>query len=174
MMNQKKILIIGSAGSGKTTFALKLSELTGLPVIHLDKEYWLPNWEKPNSEEWIEKVRELLKQESWIMDGNYRSTMDMRFKEATMVIFLDYKRSTCIKGVLKRVFNNNHKQRHDLTEGCIEKLDFSFLKWVWDFPKKYRPEILDKLNKLDIPVVTFKTRKESEIFLKKLNNEKEM
>lgn len=171
MMNQKKILIIGSAGSGKTTFALKLSELTGLPVIHLDKEYWLPNWEKPNSEEWIEKVRELLKQESWIMDGNYRSTMDMRFKEATMVIFLDYKRLTCIKGVLKRVFSNHHKQRHDLTEGCIEKLDFSFLKWVWDFPKKYRPEIIEKLNNLDIPVVILKNRNQS---VKYLENIKEM
>lgn len=174
MITAKKILIIGSAGSGKTTFAIKLSEIINLPIIHLDKEYWLPNWEKPDHNEWVKKVDSLLNQECFIMDGNYRSTMEQRLNRADMVIFLDYKRGTCVRSAFKRMIKNKKKQRFDLADGCIEKIDFSFLKWVWDFPKKYRPEIVEKLNKLKIPVVIFKSRKESEIFLNKLKNENEM
>ncbi|HBM16819.1 MAG TPA: hypothetical protein DD381_10820 [Lentisphaeria bacterium] len=40
----KKILIIGNCGSGKTTLSKKLSLISNLPVIHLDKHYWNPGW----------------------------------------------------------------------------------------------------------------------------------
>lgn len=174
MENIKKILIIGSAGSGKTTFSLKLSEIINLPIIHLDREYWLPNWEKPKQDDWFKKVNQLVNNDEWIMDGNYRSSLDIRLQKADMVIFLDYKRSTCVKGVLKRIFKYHKKQRNDLTEGCIDKLDFAFLKWVYDFKKKYRPEIVEKLSKLNIPVVVFKNRKQSEEYLENLKINKKM
>ncbi len=44
--NYKKILIIGCGGSGKSTLARQMGEKFALPVVHLDKIYWLPNWVK--------------------------------------------------------------------------------------------------------------------------------
>ena len=156
-----KILVIGSAGSGKTTFSRLLSKKLNLPLIHLDKEYWKAGWVKPEHNEWVEKVSAILVNDKWIIDGNYGSTLEMRVEKADMIIFLDFKRLVCVSGVLKRVFKNRKKQRDDLPEGCIDKLDFKFLKWVWDFPKKYKPNIVNILNNCGKKVITLKTRKEA-------------
>ena len=172
MKSINKILVIGSAGSGKTTFSKKLSIILNLPTIHLDKEYWKAGWVEPNHEEWEDKVKELLQKEKWIIDGNYASTLELRVKEADMIIFLDYNRFVCVNGVLKRVFKNRKKQREDLPEGCLDKLDLKFLKWVWDFPKKYKPRIIDILNRSNKEVVMLKSRKEAKLYLENLSNVK--
>lgn len=175
MIKEKRVLIIGSAGSGKTTFSKKLSSILEIPIVHLDKEYWQPSWQKPPHEEWVKKVECLIEQETWILDGNYGSTLDQRLQRAELVIFLDYKRSVCLKSVIRRTFQNCGRQRDDLGKGCIEKVDFKFLKWVWDFPKKYRPRILELLNQhTNVQVIQFKNRKEAACFLNTLEEEKNM
>ena len=73
-----RVLVIGMAGSGKSTFSLALSAETGLPVIHLDLHYWKPGWVKPSDEEWREMQRCLLAGEAWIADGNYYQTLDLQ------------------------------------------------------------------------------------------------
>lgn len=172
MNTVNKILIVGSAGSGKTTFAKSLGEILNLPVIHLDKEYWKPNWVKPEHDEWVEKLEKLLNQERWIIDGNYRSTLKQRVEKADMIIFLDYDRKVCVNSVLSRIEENEGKVRDDLSEGCIETFDPDFLKWVWDFPIKYRPEILDVLNSSNKEVVILKTRNEASNYLLNIKNNK--
>ena len=173
MFPYKRILVIGSAGSGKSTFSKKLSELTGIPVIHLDKEYWCPNWTRPKKEEWIKKVETLTLSDYWIMDGNYGSTLDLRLKRADLVIFLDYNRFVCVNGVIKRCLNKDEHKREDLALGCTEKFDIKFIKWVWNFPKKYRPQILDALSQYpNIKVITFKNRNESQLYLDELGGNK--
>jgi adenylate kinase family enzyme len=66
-----KILVIGCCGAGKTKLAKQIAETTKLPLIHLDKEYYKPNWERPFEEDWKRKVIELVSAPRWIMDGNY-------------------------------------------------------------------------------------------------------
>ena len=170
MNTVNKILIVGSAGSGKTTFAKKLGEIVNLPVIHLDKEYWKPNWEKPDHDEWIKKLDILLSKEKWILDGNYRSTLKKRVEKADMIIFLDYDRKVCVTSVLARIEENEGQVRDDLSEGCYETFDPDFLKWVWDFPVKYRPEILDVLNSSKKKVIILKDRVEADNYLLNLKN----
>src|SRR5205823_13278780 len=70
----KRVLVIGSGGSGKTTFAQRLAQRTGLPLIHLDSLYWHPGWEPTLEDEWREKVRGLVRNDAWIIDGNYGGT----------------------------------------------------------------------------------------------------
>ena len=70
-----KVLIIGCAGSGKTTLAKKLSKITNLPVIHMDNYYWSDNWGKKSDAEWHDIVKDLCQQSRWIMDGNYTKSM---------------------------------------------------------------------------------------------------
>ena len=56
----KKVLVIGSGGAGKSTFARRLSKKTGLEVIHLDQLYWKPNWVETPKDEWQEIVKEII------------------------------------------------------------------------------------------------------------------
>jgi len=138
-----KIIIIGNSGSGKTTLSYQLGELLKLPVIHLDKEYWKKDWEKTPKEEWRKKVNAFVSGLEWILDGNFNSTLEIRINKADTVIFLDYNRFVCLFGVIKRIFRYLGKTRPDMAEGCLEKFDFAFIKWVlWDFPSKSRKNII--------------------------------
>ncbi len=78
----KKIIVIGSGGAGKSTFSRRLGEVTGIPVIHLDQLYWRPNWEKTPAPEWEAAVAELVRGETWIMDGNFGGTREIRMRAA--------------------------------------------------------------------------------------------
>ncbi len=171
MANGQRILVIGSPGAGKSTFAKELAQIINIPLYHLDKVYWLPNFEKPNEVEWQKKLDEIIKLDNWIMDGNYHATLDKRLSCATMVYFLDYSKYLCVKSVLKRMKEYEHTKRDDITTGCIETYDREFLQWVWDFPQKYRPILMSKLAKYPhIKVITFTTRQDAKKYLEDLKN----
>jgi adenylate kinase family enzyme len=85
----RRILVIGPAGSGKSTFSRTLSTRTGLPVIHLDRHYWGTGWVKPSEIEWRERQRDLLRGDAWIADGNDLETLDLRLERAEDVVLLD-------------------------------------------------------------------------------------
>lgn len=141
----KRIIVIGSGGSGKSTFSRRLGEAIDVEVIHLDKLYWLPNWVEPSKAEWAATVRDLIERGSWIIDGNYGGTLAMRLDAADTVIFLDLPRATCIFRVLKRNWQYRGKSRPEMADGCVERLDLKFLLWVWNFRKQKRPRLLAQL-----------------------------
>ena len=90
MKIMKRVMVIGCGGAGKSTFSKKLGQLTGLEVIHLDQYYWKPNWEESDKEEWNQLATQLATKPSWIMDGNYGGTMDIRIARADTIIYLDF------------------------------------------------------------------------------------
>jgi adenylate kinase family enzyme len=142
----KKVLVIGSCGAGKSTFAKKLSKFTGINLMHLDQEYWRPNWVRTDSNVFKEKVKALLKKDEWIMDGNYCNTMDIRIAKADTIIFLDFSRWVCLFRVLKRRIKNN---RVDTLSCCDERVTYELVKWIlWSFPGVNRKEILNKITKV--------------------------
>ncbi|MHC4841592.1 MAG: P-loop NTPase family protein [Planctomycetota bacterium] len=128
-----RICIVGCSGAGKSTLARQLSDRTGIPVIHLDKLYWKPGWEESENCEFVEKLYAALKAPSWIVDGNFSRTAPLRFEAAQVIIQLDYSKLRCIWGVLKRVLKTRGKVRPDMGDGCPERFDWSFIKWVWNF-----------------------------------------
>lgn len=142
----KKVLVIGSGGSGKSTFSKQLGEITGIEVIHLDSVYWRPNWEKTPKTEWKTKVERLTERESWIMDGNFGGTREIRMRAADTIIFLDLPRRVCLYRIIRRTISYYGSSRPDMAEGCNEKLDPEFLLWVWNFPYKTRDRILDAIK----------------------------
>ena len=142
-----KVLIIGSAGSGKTVLATRLGALIGLPVIHLDALYWKPGWIEMPKDVWTQIVAEAVQRESWIMDGNYGGTLDERLRACDTVIFLAFPRLLCLYRVFKRAVTYWGKTRPDLNSGCPEKLpDREFLYWIWSYPKQRMPKIIDALQ----------------------------
>ncbi len=163
----KRILIIGSGGAGKTAFSLRLGEILDIEVIHLDKHYWNPGWEPTPQHIWFGMVAEMVKKDSWIMDGNYRGTMDIRFRAADTIILLDYSRYLCVLRGLKRIITNYGKVRPNMPSGCPEKFDWEFLRWIWNYPTRYRPRVMTKLNALtgDKKILIFQKPSEAERFL---------
>ena len=79
----KRILVIGCPGAGKTYFAKKLSEINGLPVIHMDNLYWNKDKQSISYKELEAKLLPYLKEENWIIDGNYHDTLKQRLEYAT-------------------------------------------------------------------------------------------
>jgi adenylate kinase family enzyme len=163
----KKILVIGSCGSGKSTFSRRLGEKTGLEVIHLDKLYWKPNWVEPDKAEWKKTVETLLKRDSWIIDGNYSGTIEMRLAACDTVIFLDYPRITCVRRALKRIALSYGKTRADMGEGCNEKFDLEFIKWIWNYPTRTKPKVEALLKSVqdEKTVIWLKSNREIEKIL---------
>jgi adenylate kinase family enzyme len=144
----QRILVIGSPGAGKSTLASGLAERLGLPLIHLDREYFGPGWTTPTKPEWRERVKVLAARPAWVMDGNYASTFDIRVPRATAIVWLDLPRWRCLGGVLWRVTKNYGRIRPDLGPGCSERFDWSFIRWILSYPLKMRPRTMSMLESL--------------------------
>ena len=141
----RRILVIGISGAGKNTFTRKLAAKTGLPVIHLDTEFWKPGWRVTERAEWRAKIAKLIEGEAWIMDGNYGSSLDLRLPRADTVLWFDYPRLICLTRAVWRVATTHGRVRADLAPGCPEKFDREFLRFIWDFNAKSRPQIVAML-----------------------------
>ena len=76
----KRIMVIGCSGSGKSTFALELGRITGIEVTHLDRLNWRAGWKEVSRNEFDRQLDEVLKKDSWIIDGNYSRTMEKRLE----------------------------------------------------------------------------------------------
>jgi adenylate kinase family enzyme len=144
----QRILVIGSGGSGKTTFARRLAARTHLPLIHLDALYWRPGWDPTPPEEWRTKVEALVREPAWIMDGNYGGTLDIRLAACDAVVFLDIPRLVCLWRVVRRQLQHRGRNRAELAAGCPERLTWEFLTWIWTYPKRRRGSILQRLEAL--------------------------
>ena len=165
----KRVIVIGCGGSGKSTLSRVLSEKTNLPVVHLDKLFWKEGWVNISREEFDNLLNEELKKEEWIIDGNYDRTLKERLKKSDTVIYLDYPRMTCLLGVVKRVLSNYGKVRADMAEGCPEKFDLEFIKWIWNFNKEHRDKFYKILKEeKDKQIYIFRNRKECNKFVKNL------
>lgn len=169
-----KIMIIGSGGAGKSTLARKLGEKLNIEVFHLDSLLWRPNWEMVSREEQREIQNDLIKKEQWIIDGNYGGTMDVRLEAADTIIFMDFPRVICLYRAVKRYFQYRGKSRPDMVEGNDERLDWNFLKWIWNYPRDKRPGILKTLEWLALQkqVVILHSPKEADLFLSELQKSK--
>ncbi len=143
----KKVLTLGCSGSGKTTLALELGNILNLEVIHLDRLYWNPGWVIAEEDEWIKIVKDILKKDSWIIDGNFASTIDIRLQEADTAVYLDFPRIICLWQVIKRWIFYIGRSRPDMGEGCREKIDLEFMMWIWNFNRTHREMMLEKLEK---------------------------
>ncbi|MEG0894713.1 MAG: topology modulation protein [Oscillospiraceae bacterium] len=164
----KRIIIIGSPGSGKSYLSNKIAKFTGYNLIHLDNEFWNPNWVKTPKAEWIEKQKEFLKPEKWVVDGHYGSTLELRFEKSDMIIFLDINVLTCLYRVIKR----HGKKRLDLPEYLEEKYDkefFCFLKYICSFRKNNILNIISLKEKYSNKLfIRLNSRKQVENFFNEL------
>ena len=165
----ERIVIIGCGGAGKSTLARQLGEKLDIPVVHLDKLFWKPGWVEVPKEEFDELHRQELSKDKWIMDGNFNRTMPERIARCDTVIYLDFSRLACLMGVIKRVLTTYGTVRPDMGEGCPERIDFEFLKWVWNYNKNKRERNYRLLNEAEYAkTIVLKNRRAVKRFLRQL------
>ena len=159
----QRVLVIGSGGSGKSTVAAQLGELLNLEVHHLDKFFWSAGWVKPEPDEWIKTVTDLIERDSWVMDGNYSGTLELRLRKCDTIVFLDLPRVLCLWRIVKRFLLYRNRNRPDVAEGCPEKLDFEFVSWVWNYPRRSRPKVIKLLREHAVEKQVFWLRSRNEV-----------
>ena len=96
-------MVIGCPGAGKSTFAKRLHEVTGLPLYYLDMLWHKPDRTNIPREEFDARLEEIVRKDKWIIDGNYQRTLELRLKECDTVFLLDYPLEVCLAGAQSRI-----------------------------------------------------------------------
>lgn len=97
-----KFNIVGTSGSGKSTVAKLISEKLSIPYVEMDRIFWKPEWTTPSGEEFLSLLDSELKQDSWILDGNYTSSVPIKWKEVQVVVWIDLPFSITLYQAVKR------------------------------------------------------------------------
>ena len=154
-----RIVILGCAGSGKTTLARQLGELTGAPVICLDA-IWEPHWRPKDVPAFRTLIEKAHSGEEWISDGNFAvATFDLRLPRATLVVWLDRPRLFCAWRAITRVLQPGHDHRI----GGLAKV----LRFIWNFDRINRPLIEAQriAHGANVPVCRLSNSREIAAFL---------
>ncbi len=96
----RRIAVVGASCSGKTTFADRLSQILQIPHIELDVLHWGPNW--TIRDDFEINVLQMIEQECWIVDGNYKNVREAIFSKADSILWLNYSFHKVFARALKR------------------------------------------------------------------------
>jgi adenylate kinase family enzyme len=163
-----RVLVVGCSGAGKSEFSRRLSERTGLPLIHLDQEFWQPGWMPMPTDVWRRRVAELAAGPRWIMDGQFGGTLGIRLRYADTVFFLDMPRWLCLARVLRRTARHFGRTRPDMTPGCPEHIDREFLKYIWNYQRDHRPRHQEALEEFGGTVIVLRSPADVGAYLARL------
>jgi len=134
-----RLIVTGNAGSGKSTAARQIADITGVPLIGLDLIVWRPGWRKTPTAERSQLEIEIAKRQSWIVDG----VSSRILAAADLVLFLDYPRRTCFWRCIQRNWRYLFQGRPELPPQCPEiKIIPQLFRLIWNFPRLVRPSIL--------------------------------
>lgn len=136
-----RVVVIGTSGSGKTTFARRLAGALGVPQLELDAVNWQADWRDLNTHdptEFVRRVETLAAAEAWVSDGNYSKVRHVLWPRATRFVWLDYPRWVTMRRVIWRSFSRAVSRR-ELWAGTGNREDFHRwldkehpIRWAWD------------------------------------------
>lgn len=164
----RRVLVLGCPGAGKSTLARSLGEALSLPVVHLDKLWWKSGWINRTEGEFDALLDAVLLGEEWVIDGNYLRTLPRRLERCDAVVLLDYPRRVCLLRALRRILTWRGRTRPDMAADCPERLDGEFVRWIWEFHRTQRPQVLELLDGWTGEKHVFRSPKDCARFLAKL------
>ena len=136
----RRIVVIGRAGAGKTTAALRLGEEYGLPVIHLDRLSWGPGWVEVDRERFEQRQAEAIAGDEWVIDGGYLHSRGWpdRLRRADLVVIAEAPLAVCLWRIVRRSLSRSVVRRPDLPDGCEEAFSPYFLWWTIGWGRRHR------------------------------------
>lgn len=172
----QRIMVFGvSAGAGKSTFATRLGKALDIDVFHLDAFFWKQGWVEASMEEFTQSQQDMIKNHSsWIVEGNYTATFDIRAEKADTIIYLELPLRVCLYRVMKRWLTNLGNRRPDLGGECTERMEWAFLKFIittYRARKKAMKRRLDFYQE-DKLVVRLKGQRAIEYFIREIEKQK--
>jgi adenylate kinase family enzyme len=136
-----RVAVIGSSGSGKSTFGRKLAAALGAPHLELDAVNWQPGWvdlSKTDPAEFVRRVEGVVCGDGWVTDGNYTAVRATILRRATHLVWLDYERSVVMPRVIRRSFQRAIS-KDELWPGTGNREEFRRwlskdhpIRWAWD------------------------------------------
>jgi len=139
-----RINIIGTSGSGKTTFGRELAKILKIPFLEMDSIFWGPDWHFPPNEEFFPRLKEVLNGNQWVLDGNYTRTMDFKWDCVEAVIWLNFSFPRTVFQAISRALNRLFSQEElwpDTGNKENLKMLFSQDSIVWWTIKSYHRHV---------------------------------
>lgn len=174
-----RVVVVGTSCSGKTTFARRLAELTGVPHVELDALHWGPDWSL--RENFRDAVLAESERTSWVMDGNYPAVRDLIWRRCTAIVWLDYPFTLvfgrALRRIARRVFLREvlySDNRETLARGLFDSE--GVLWWIVRTYWKKRREIPMQAARPEYKHAEFlvlRTPAEADAFLKELERRQE-
>ena len=169
-----KIAVIGYSGAGKSTLARKLGISYNCEVLHLDSVHFASDWTERTDEEMTADVGLFMEKENWIIDGNYSSILyKQRMEEADRIVILNFNRFSCLRRAYKRYLMFKGNVRPDVADGCYEKFDREFVRWIlWEGrTEKARKRYRNTAASYPQKTIVLKNQAQLDRFLKKVNGD---
>lgn len=162
-----RISIVGNSGGGKSTLARRLGEALSLPVVHLDVLFWKPGWVASDDATFRTDVAQALNGPSWVCDGNFPGTYDLRMPMSDVIVWIDQPPLLCLWRAVSRVVAYRGGSRPDMAEGCHEAFDLNFYRFILTFNAKVRPRLKAALTQHagDAKIVRLRSDREIAAFV---------
>jgi adenylate kinase family enzyme len=172
----RRINVVGTCGSGKTTVARAIAERLGMECVELDALFWKPDWGETPDEQFLPMVDEATRGDRWVLDGNYSRTRPITWPRADTIVWLDYSFPRVFGQLVWRTIKRAIT-REPLWVVCRECLRLSFLSrksillWCiqtyWRRKRTY-PEILTRTEYAHLGVVRLRTPRQARRWLEAL------
>ncbi|MFN7164957.1 MAG: AAA family ATPase [Hyphomonas sp.] len=163
LASASRILVIGCSGSGKSTLARALAAHFGLRHVSMDRDvFWLPGWTERPQDEAYARIKDLVQEDRWIMDGTSPGSLYLRLPRTDLVIWMRPSRWTSLRGALGRWLRYAGRTRPEMAPDCPEKIDLEFLHYIWNFEAIQTPRIEENLARhgAGVPLLTLRSREE--------------
>lgn len=166
----RRVMVIGSPGSGKSSLCQTLSEKLSLPLIELDREYWRPGWMRPDPAVWKAEAAALAARDEWVMQGTYPSTMDIRVARADWLVWVDLPMPVCFGHEFRQMLKARREKMAEVAPGCPRRFDLALLRFVWSFPTTVTPRIAAMVarERRNRTIFILRSPREREDFLSKV------
>lgn len=158
-----RVSIVGCSGGGKTTLYTALAKRLDVSHIGMDREFfWLAGWVMRPRPDQRALIAEAVRRDRGVMDGTNPSSFDIRIPRSEVLIWVRMSRFVCLAGVLRRWIAYAGRARPEMAEGCPERIDLHFLRYIWRFETVHAPLVIANIGAFgqNLPVLMLKSRRD--------------